>query len=781
MELDIATSMRLTRQKVIVECKSYSSNVPAEKLNAFLGKLMLLKLNEPDLHAIFVALPGLTADGDDQANLLAKSDPRFQSLNAEGIVQRLISEGVISREPPTESLCSDFAVIITDEGTYSAVKLLDESSRLPTGVMVWARAGTVPDPVVRLLTSDSYASGLQVLRSIDNSQGKKSTLSVRETFTPEVVGSQSDFEYQFPASPAFFVGRDDLLHDFTTNILGIRNTGRLFVLNGQSGWGKSSLSLKLKTVVEAALGASLVLDTRAATSRDYLPQAIRTATLHWMQEGIFSMPDTASFASLASAVATLKSGNWSEKPAMLVFDQFENVLRDSEVALAFRDFALHVPELPGNILIGFSWKTDVVGLVESYPFELREDIRKYSYTLSLQPMGPSDLGKLLQRVELSLGQSLSKELKERLREYCQGLPWLFKKLASHVISEIRSGTPQDQLAAQGLNAGRLFANDIAELDPQVLEALKAIARRAPILSSEATEIASPEILGLLMERRLLVRVAESLDLYWDIFKDYLLTGEVPVKESYILRQTPASISRLLQVMLRVGKEITAKELATELHTSVAVVFNLARELRLLGVLKSEAGSFKFDVDLFSQLSEGTEEGFRTRIAHALSNHRAYQLLQRLFDEETGDCSVEDFAESLPEIFPAVPAKQKTWLTYAKAFAKWFTYAGLVKIKGDRICLAGAPAAGRLLRTIKARRSGGYFPQGAPGPTLALLPWLEGKCEQPKLNVSAKQKAVLDLETLGILARGLDGEIYVQKELTIAGDGNSIDKPRLWRD
>ena len=79
----------------------------------------------------------------------------------------------------------------------------------------------------------------------------------------------------------------------------------------------------------------------------------------------------------------------------------------------------------------------------------------------------------------------------------------------------------------------------------------------------------------------------ALHSYWDIFRDFLVTGEVPIKESYIIRQTPNSAGKFLSLVKEAGGKIGVKNAAKILETSESVVFNTSRELRLMGVLFSD--------------------------------------------------------------------------------------------------------------------------------------------------------------------------------------------------
>ena len=77
-ELDISTEFILSREPAIAECKAYSSLLPLKDLSNFYGKLSTTRLDNPFAHGWFVAIPGLTADGNQLARKIESSDKRFR-------------------------------------------------------------------------------------------------------------------------------------------------------------------------------------------------------------------------------------------------------------------------------------------------------------------------------------------------------------------------------------------------------------------------------------------------------------------------------------------------------------------------------------------------------------------------------------------------------------------------------------------------------------------------------------------------------------------------------
>jgi ATP/maltotriose-dependent transcriptional regulator MalT len=87
-----------------------------------------------------------------------------------------------------------------------------------------------------------------------------------------------------PARPADFVGRDDLIQEllnFFDNVRNEETSTRTFAVQGPSGWGKSSLLIKLGDIVR--LGKRIgrcsltAVDSRSATSAAFVAGALRLA------------------------------------------------------------------------------------------------------------------------------------------------------------------------------------------------------------------------------------------------------------------------------------------------------------------------------------------------------------------------------------------------------------------------------------------------------------------------------------------------------------------------
>ncbi|MCW5802557.1 MAG: hypothetical protein KIT31_09225 [Deltaproteobacteria bacterium] len=507
---------------------------------------------------------------------------------------------------------------------------------------------------------------------------------------------------------------------------------------------------------------------------------LRSAALQCEAKGLLTLPANASYASLASCLRTLAAAEWhGDRPLFLFFDQFENVFRQHALAVEFRDLALAIREVAKPLVLGFAWKTDFVGWTEEFPYHLRDDIRGSATVLNLTPFGPRDIGTLVGRLERSAQQKISPDLQERLREYSGGLPWLFKKLASHMIQQLSLGISQERLASEALNAQALFESDLAELSAAERGALQAIARQAPVPFDEIRETVSPPVVQSLLNRRLIVQVGERIDTYWDVFRDFLNTGRVPIEDTYILRQTPQAVSRLLRAALDSGGQMRASQAASLLETSEPGVFNLSRDLRLLGVLSYAPGEIRLADEI--RAATDVEETLRAMALRTLRRHRVFRLIEELWMSNDGHIGVAEFADAIRTAFPAVAAGAKTWRNYARAFATWFEYVGLSSIdRGGMIgSVSATPKDIAILTTVRRLRPDASFPGGAPGPALALLRRLRDPSAPGPSTESALTRALRDLEFLGAITAGRDGNVQLADEDLV--DSSGVVSARRLRD
>lgn len=290
IELDVVAKHELTGQPATAECKAYTSPVSAAMLGTFHSKLVTRRFREPTTQGFFLALPRLTGNGQELADEIAAHDPGFKILTARGVVDLLRSRRTVVDCPLPGLISSDPAVVVTEHGVHAACLELDPGTRRPSRALIWAAQGSVPELVLAALARNSYAQGTLV---VDAREPAPTPMAAAYEPTPVIVtvaGSQSDFEYQLPASPKYFVGRKRLV-EALGDALDAR-TGVL-VLNAQSGWGKSSAALRLKALTTDRQGYALIADSRTASYRRFVTDALSRAAHEAAQAGVLTLPSDA--------------------------------------------------------------------------------------------------------------------------------------------------------------------------------------------------------------------------------------------------------------------------------------------------------------------------------------------------------------------------------------------------------------------------------------------------------------------------------------------------------
>lgn len=312
VELDVSAKAKVTGQNLIAECKAYSSNIPASEFTGFMGKYLLAREDDSDLAGIFLGLPRLTAGGKEQADRLAEKASLFRYLSSAGVSKLLQEADLLPALSEGPELSSDITIVITRHGLAFAAHELDPESRRATAVSVWTRDGGVPDPLRTLVEGSPLADGLPVL-----AVGEKARAApVKADADPNIVfvrESTSDFEYQLPAAPKFFIGRKEIAQSLAEQLRG-QTTCDTLVVNAKSGWGKSSLAVRLKSSVEQAGGVGLVVDTRTAESSRFVTAALESFTRQLAEKGIVKLQDDAAFSSVTSSLSTLSDAEWLRRP-----------------------------------------------------------------------------------------------------------------------------------------------------------------------------------------------------------------------------------------------------------------------------------------------------------------------------------------------------------------------------------------------------------------------------------------------------------------------------------
>jgi hypothetical protein len=197
----------------------------------------------------------------------------------------------------------------------------------------------------------------------------------------------------------------------------------------------------------------------------------------------------------------------------------------------------------------------------------------------------------------------------------------------------------------------------------------------------------------------------------------------------------------LPLVVEAGGNATVKDLADNLASSDRAIFNLSRELRLLGVTAYEPNRVRLIDEVLN--AEDREQEMRRRVGAALRRHRAYSALRKLAERSGRQVTLDSYSRELPNAFPAVEVASTAWQSYARAFLFWIEYAGLVVRHGAEYRPTVEPTATPTVRLLDAPSPLKYrpsVPHRSPGRALKLLARLHTENEIELPSVSKDREA-----------------------------------------
>ena len=327
------------------------------------------------------------------------------------------------------------------------------------------------------------------------------------------------------------------------------------------------------------------------------------------------------------------------------------------------------------------------------------------------------------------------------------------------------GVSQADIANGLLNVEQLFEEDMNGLSPEEEEALKRVAKLSPVPVIDLGDELKPTVIQSLIDRRLIVRIGVKLDIYWDIFRDYLNTGKVPAQEQYLPRLGPRSIYRACRLIADASKPVSVAELSSRLKLSKHSTYNVVHEMRMLGlgrvvddavVLRLKAVPEKEFLKLFTQ-----------HVGDKLRGNRLVQCLLEVLDSAE-QMTVSEGASLLRDRCPYISASESTWEGYSETFCDWLE-AGDVALFDKRRKILNRFVPGRDVRERQfniSRKRGGL--QTLPvhySPVEALFgAYLKFLREQvwspPPMKPSTRRKAISILEDFGFVVR-TSGSVRLQ--------------------
>ena len=695
MEIDIEGKAVIANIPMYAECKCYDTDIPSPKLQEFFGKYMTRWFKERRCQGLFIAIPGINshAKGFYRENCEQNAEITLQLIEEEQVLTAMYDTRIVARPEVFQRAISqsmgtpgDSLVLYTDEGCFGVQYVIPPGVGVPNSIALFDAIG---NPVTNSETID-YLTQMWpelgefcILPLQSDPVVPDSTVSDNTEQIVEVRGSSSCFEYQFPASPEHFVGREVVLKEldsFVAEVVDKKTSSRGLVFEANSGWGKSSVVLASVNRLRDDGHVAVAIDSRTASTSQFILRAVDYTLRHSPGTNGLTGPDHADkvitgFDGLVDAL--VNAGKTLEKRGKVLFiflDQFENLFFLTDALTRIRDLFVKVVDAQTNVIFGFSWKTDLVGLTHDFPYLIRDTITGSSKRVGLDTFSDVETNTLLDRLREDLHAPLRKDLRFFLSEFSQGYPWLLKKLCAHVKAQREAGVHQQNIAESLLNVEELFQGDLRGLSADEDDTLRRIAKVAPVSVAELGEGFKPEVVQSLVDARILVRIGPKYDVYWDIFRDYLNVGRLPVQENYILHIPATTMFRHTRLLADEQGKLTASDLKERTQLAEKSFYNLIREMRLLGLVAVENDNVTLQIDLPTE-EKGFEETFREHVRERLRRNRLVSHILEMLEAD-GTLTTDKVSNLLAERCPYISAAQSTWSLYSRVFAEWMDTADL---------------------------------------------------------------------------------------------------------
>jgi len=297
MEIDIEGKAIVTDTKIYAECKYYEKEIDAPKFQAFYGKYMTRWRKDPHCQGLFIAIPGINGPAKGFYNDYCRNDAdtTLRVLNEAKVIQAIIESG-LTVKPELIHMASfinnvdlgEWDILYTDRGLFWIQYLIYKGMGIPTAVSLFDAKGNIINDhqmIEYIRDLDSELSNFEIIEDGKFEQSHDSSHTDQyEDQIVEVRGSSECFEYQFPASPEFFIGRKrekTEIDSFLMKVLNKETSSRGILLEANSGWGKSSLALKCVDIFRRNGHYAIAIDSRTASSSQFVLKVMEY-TIHML-------------------------------------------------------------------------------------------------------------------------------------------------------------------------------------------------------------------------------------------------------------------------------------------------------------------------------------------------------------------------------------------------------------------------------------------------------------------------------------------------------------------
>ncbi len=705
MEIDLLAEQIDTKEKVYVECKFERNSFPADYISKLIGNAIT---NDQVTKAYLISTSNPSKDAKgrlieiEEKNNLIRGNLRFAFVGPDRFTDLYLethnypkADARISKSMRDNTFSAATLVITPDESFW----IVEQSD---TGIP--KRAFAVPaDPnqvqvvswesSLKMIGETSEWSGLDIQNGLPDaalSQRKPDDIVV-DVITQIPVADRFD-DYN-PSRPEDFVGREKLQQDMFNYLELVRerkSTRRVLALSGPSGFGKSSIVLKMaeRAQNKKNRGRYFIyhIDSRSATSPLFVVEAVRTAMQSAIISGFIDLPDVqVSIDSVTnpfdsdSMRESLKHLSDKRKVIVIFFDQFEELLTKEPLLETFqimKRIAFQVESLQSNLILGFSWRTGITFSEDHPAYHMWHTLREKRVEFQISFFSNHEAFEMLSILERNLGQKINSSLRTHMLEQAQGFPWLLKKLSIHVYRQLKGGVQQRILLERKLDAAILFRDDTSNLNNMQLACLKYVAENSPVDLVELQESFDPEIIDLLYQSRLLIRSGHKYSVYWDIFREYLISGDVPdIPLTYVPQ---AQLTTALSVLRFIANEgpVTQTDIEDSYHYTQKTIWNILGDLSAFFLVNRNSDDQYQIVTELSDL-DNFEESVAEYVASRLKRHIVLTEFQSVVSAGQS-ISQSEFESILEDVFPSV--SPVSLHIYMNRLVSWLRFCGYLELE-----------------------------------------------------------------------------------------------------
>lgn len=692
-EIDLLCKHEYNDKEIYVECKAHENNIQSDVIKNLVGELQFRDCSEVWL----ISTSDFGKDAKGLVNEWQKKDKsereKITFYRPVAVINALINANVICKKPDDKlsktvdpNKLGEWFLCVSNYGRFWVGIGLEAG--VPAFAYVYhAKDGKEVDEaglIENLKKTNTSISNLEI-RTTKKSERNVNIKDVSETSVVKVQFGESWSDYR-PSRPKDFVGRQKeqgLIFDFFKKIREKETDTRVFAITGNSGMGKSSLIAKLVNKLNNKHNKKsyfgYAVDVRAASSPGYIYSALLTALKAAQSKGFGNAALELKITNASIPIESnsikqyLDSLNKENKLIVLIFDQFEELYSRPELQPIFdkaKDLMMSVSGLGGNICLGFAWKSDSTIPSDHPAYYFWHQLSDHRITRKLEPFSSGESNSALTVFEKELGDKLHNDLRHNLVASSQGYPWLLKKLCIHIYENIKNGKKQNDLLENKLDVSKLFDDDLMSLNVTEKECIRRIAERAPADWYEINETYGVDIMKSLIDKRLVIRSGNKLNIYWDIFKEYILTNNVPTIPLHYLPKTDFNSVNSIANQLEHNHAITPQEVMHSTEFSKGTVQNIFSDMYVFGVINKTNQGYILDNDVKLPIDESILFKYREKF-----NKHIFKL--KLEDASFNSMTLLTLVDVLKSTFPNSEFSEKTWRTYTLRLCKWLELTGFL--------------------------------------------------------------------------------------------------------